>query len=210
MGDNQLLLDALFCVLDTDSFVSLYLWSRQSSGKTHLLHAVCNEYAEQGKLVSYIPLEQHALLIPEILSGLEKYDLICLDNIECIAGIEDWEEAIFDLFNKLTETQSGKLFITANASPKQVSLKLADLVSRLEWGQIYQLKELNDKDKIKALQLRAALKGFDLPTDVGFFLLKRVDRNMRTLCCLLEKLDIVTITEQRKLTIPFVKNIFNL
>jgi len=103
-----------------------------------------------------------------------------------------------------------KLLITSNAAPKQVPFILPDLISRLEWGQVYQLKELSDEDKLYALQLRALLRGFKLPTDVGLFLLKRVDRDMKTLSNLLDKLDKVTIAEQRKLTIPFIKSVFNL
>lgn len=136
--------------------------------------------------------------------------MVCLDNIEQIAGDMRWEESIFDLFNKLTEKQSGKLLITATLPPKQAGFQLPDLVSRLEWGQVCQLKELNDEQKIAALQLRAMLRGFDLPTDVGAFLLKRVARDMRTLCILLEQLDTATIVEQRKLTIPFIKSVLGL
>ena len=80
----------------------------------------------------------------------------------------------------------------------------------MEWGQVYQLKELTDEDKLSALQLLAKLRGFDLSTEVGLFLLKRVERDMRSLFDMLNKLDKATIAEQRKLTIPFIKTVFNL
>ena len=83
-------------------------------------------------------------------------------------------------------------------------------MSRLSWGQVYQLKALADDDKLKALQLRAQLSGFELPTEVGLFLLKRVNRDMKTLFSLLEKFETATLIEQRKLTIPFIKNILGL
>lgn len=52
--------------------------------------------------------------------------------------------------------------------------------------------------------------GFELPEDVGRFLLKRLDREMRTLFMTLDQLDHASITAQRKLTIPFVKEILKL
>ncbi|WP_392561227.1 DnaA inactivator Hda [Orbus sturtevantii] len=209
-GDNLLLLNYLKETLSKSGFCFLYVWSAFLSGKTHLLHASCHYLSHLDKRISYIPLEQYLLLEPDILLGLDDYDLVCLDNIDKIAGNRAWEEAIFDLFNRLLENNNSKLLITGNAPPKQIPFILPDLISRLEWGQVYQLKELNDEDKLYALQLRALLRGFELPTDVGLFLLKRVDRDMKTLSNLLDKLDKMTITAQRKLTIPFIKTMFNL
>ncbi|MBX4132584.1 DnaA inactivator Hda [Frischella sp. Ac48] len=209
-GYNELLINYLKAFLNKTGFHSLYFWANASSGRTHLLHAACHDMSLSHKLISYIPLEQYLLLTPDILVGLENYDLVCLDNIDHIAGNKQWEEAIFDLFNRLLENSQAKLLITGNHSPKQIPFSLPDLVSRLEWGQVYQLKELSDGDKLNALQLRAKLRGFELSTDVGLFLLKRVDRDMRSLFNLLDKLDKATITEQRKLTIPFIKAIVNL
>ena len=75
---------------------------------------------------------------------------------------------------------------------------------------INSLDVLSDEDKLQALQLRARLRGFELPEDVGRFLLKRLDREMRTLFMTLDQLDRASITAQRKLTIPFVKEILKL
>ena len=61
-----------------------------------------------------------------------------------------------------------------------------------------------------ALQLRARLRGFEMPEDVCRFLLKRLDREMRSLFMTLDQLDHASITAQRKLTIPFVKEILKL
>jgi len=94
--------------------------------------------------------------------------------------------------------------------PRQLNLQLPDLASRLDWGQIYKLQPLNDDEKVQALQLRSRLRGFELPEDVGRFLLKRLDREMRTLFMTLDRLDRASITAKRKLTIPFVKEILGL
>lgn len=205
VGDNQLLFDSLQTLLDREGFNVFYIWSASAAGRTHLLHA-----SSQNKLASYIPLKQHVLLVPEILQGLDNYDLVCLDDIDVIAGHRDWEEAIFDLFNRLSEKNVSKLLITACAPPKQIPFILPDLASRLMWGQVYKLKELSDDDKLKALQLRAKLSGFDLSTEVGLFLLKRVNRDMRTLLSLMEEFEVATLAQQRKLTIPFIKHILDL
>ena len=52
------------------------------------------------------PLDKRTWFVPEVLDGMEHLSLVCIDNIECIAGDELWEMAIFDLYNRILE--SGK------------------------------------------------------------------------------------------------------
>lgn len=148
--------------------------------------------------------------MPEVLDGMEQLVLVCIDNIECIAGDEAWEIAIFNLYNRILETGYTRLFITGDRPPRQLNLYLPDLASRLDWGQIYKLQPLSDEEKLLALQLRSKLRGFELPEDVGRFLLKRLDREMRTLFMTLNQLDHASIIAKRKLTIPFVKETLGL
>ena len=101
------------------------------------------------------------------------------------------------------------MFITGDRPPRQLNLRLPDLASRLDWGRS-QAAAAVGRRKLLALQLRGKLRGFELPEDVGRFLLKRLDREMRTLFMTLDQLDRASITAQRKLTIPFVKEILGL
>lgn len=80
------------------------------------------------------------------------------------------------------------VIVTATTAPRKMGLCLADLASRLDWGLAYQLRELDDEGK-QALQLRAELRGFKLPVDVGRFLLNRLSRDMHTLLQTLNELD---------------------
>lgn len=209
-GDNSSLLAALQNVLRQEHSGYIYLWAREGAGRSHLLHAACAELSQRGDAVGYVPLDKRTWFVPEVLDGMEHLSLVCIDNIECIAGDELWEMAIFDLYNRILESGKTRLLITGDRPPRQLNLGLPDLASRLDWGQIYKLQPLSDEDKLQALQLRARLRGFALPEDVGRFLLKRLDREMRTLFMTLDQLDRASITAQRKLTIPFVKEILKL
>ncbi|WP_034916335.1 MULTISPECIES: DnaA inactivator Hda [Erwinia] len=204
-GENPSLLAALQGALHQQHGSYLYFWSREGGGRSHLLHAACAELSARGEAVGYVPLDKRTWFVPEVLDGMEQLALVCIDNIECIAGDDPWEMAIFDLYNRILESGRTRLLITGDRPPRQLNLTLADLASRLDWGQIYRLHPLSDDDKVQALQLRAKLRGFELPEDVGRFLLKRVDREMRQLFATLDQLDRASISAQRKLTIPFVK-----
>ena len=82
---------------------------------------------------------------------------------------------------------------------------LPDLLSRLQSGLLYQLVELDDEDKLLALQLRAKKRGLDMPDSVGEFILLRAERNLSALMRILDELDHRSLQQQRKLTVPLVK-----
>ncbi len=126
--------------------------------------------------------------------------LFCLVSFIVKKAGTGWLDVLFPPAAMAGKT---RLLITGDRPPRQLNLGLPDLASRLDWGQIYKLQPLSDEDKLQALQLRARLRGFELPEDVGRFLLKRLDREMRTLFMTLDQLDRASITAQRKLTIPF-------
>lgn len=93
-GDNPSLLAAVQNVLRQDHSGYIYFWSREGAGRSHLLHAACAELSARGDAVGYVPLDKRTWFVPEVLDGMEQLSLVCIDNIECIAGDEEWEMAI--------------------------------------------------------------------------------------------------------------------
>ena len=184
----------------------IYLWGASGTGKTHLLHAACQRITAEGATPAYLPLAQAQEMSPELLEGMEHLALVCVDDIHAIAGQAVWEAALFNLYNRLRETNT-RLIVTANAPPAELGLSLPDLRSRLASGLVLQLQGLDDERKLAALQLRAQGRGIDLPEEVGRFLLRRYPRDMAELFKLLQRLDDASLTTQRKLTIPFVREL---
>ena len=182
----------------------VFLFGADGTGKSHLLQAACHETGKKGLPVVYLPLAEEGLM-PAMLDGLENMSLIALDDIQEIIGNEDWEYALFNLYNRVRE--KGVRMLVSSAEPlASLNIKLADLKSRLSWGPIFQLSSLSDKEKQHALQQRAKNRGLDLEDDVVTYLLKRSSRDMSSLFTLFEKLDKASMVEKRKLTIPFIKD----
>lgn len=203
-GENASLLAAITGALRQEHGSYIYFWSREGGGRSHLLHAACADLSRHDRAVGYVPLDKRAYFVPEVLEGMEQLALVCIDNIESIAGDEAWEMAMFNLYNRIQETGRTRLFITGDRPPRQLNLHLPDLFPP-GLGQIYKLQPLSDKEKGEALQLRAKLRGFELPEDVSRFLLKRLDREMRTLFMTLDQLDRASITAQRNRPFPLSK-----
>lgn len=181
----------------------------RGEGCSHLLQACCH-YAHQFQLSSvYLPLGSLLSFHPEILKGLEALSLVCLDDLHVVSGKSDWEEAIFHLYNRIYDA-GGRLIIAARDLPKAIQLKLADLESRLSWGIIYQLHALDDMEKLSVLIMRAKWRGIHLSPDVGKYILTHCPRHMSTLFSALDVLDKASLAAQRRLTIPFVKEILQI
>ena len=188
---------------------SFYLFGLSSVGKSHLLHASSTYAAQLGKTSVCLSCAELTQLPVEVLDGLEQIDFICLDDIHLIAGDERWQQAIFDLFNRVLE-QNNYLLISGDESAQQLGISLPDLVSRLSWGLTEQVKPLDDEEKITALQHRATQRGLFLSDEVVKFLLNRLSRDMGSLIESLDVLDKASIQEQRKITIPFIKEVLSL
>lgn len=186
---------------------ALYLFGIKGVGKSHLLHASCTYANKLGLSALNLSFSEIEQLSVEMLVGLEQIDIICLDDIHLIAGNDEFERAVFDLFNRVTE-QGKCLIISGDQNVSNLAIQLPDLLSRLSWGLTEQVKPIDDNEKIRALQYRAERRGLSLANEAAKFLLTRFSREMSDLVNALDELDKASIREQRKITIPFIKDIF--
>ena len=134
---------------------------------------------------------------------------ICVDDIHEIVQKTNWEEAFFNLFNRVQNTGK-RLLVTGDSPPKKLEIKLPDLTSRLGSGLIFQIHHLSDEEKLQALVKDAKLRGLLLPEPVAQFLVHHHPRDMKSLLSALEKLDQISLETKRKLTIPFVKAVLKI
>ncbi len=181
---------------------ALWVWGPDGSGKSHLLQAACAAHDS----AAYLPLRELLTAGPEVLQGWEDRGLVCIDDVDELAGRRDWELAAFALFNRLWE-RGGRLVVSASAGPAGTRFLLPDLGSRLAWGGVFRLAPLSDEDRVAALRRRAAQRGFELPAESARYLLRRMPRDMRALCGWLDKLDIASLAAGKRLTLPFVKSV---
>lgn len=198
---TKLLADFVAKNSDVSSF---YLFGVTGVGKSHLLHASCALAETLNMSALCLSIADIKDLSVEILDGLESIDLICVDDVHLVTGDRHWQQAIFDLFNRVKE-QGKRIIITGDKAVRELQIELPDLTSRLSWGFTEQLKLMSDEEKQLAVQHRANQRGLSIQDDVVKYLLNHYSRDMPTLIRYLDILDKVSIREQRKITIPFIK-----
>ena len=181
----------------------VYLWGGSGSGKSHLLEACCGDPSMQGRPVAYLPLGGPQVE-PDMLNGLAEIQLLCIDDVDRVAGDGAWEEALFHLYNQ-AEQASCAMVLAASAAPRAPAWLLADLASRFSAAVVWRLRALDDAERRQALQLHARERGFALSDEVVTFVMKRLRRDMVSLSAFLERLDRSSLAAQRRITVPFVK-----
>ena len=202
---NEEALDSLLRLLESaDSTAPLYLWGSSGCGKSHLLLAACQQMSQQSQSAIYLSLGDMEQLSPLMLGELQQYELVCIDDVEYLCADEAWEEALFHLYNAISQHRH-KLLIAANSSPGDLPAELPDLASRLMWGTSYHLQQLDDEGKQQLLMQMADEKGMQLSEDASRYLINRFSRNINELSALIDKLDHDSLSRQQKLTIPFLR-----
>jgi DnaA-homolog protein len=208
IGENQDLLKLINLITQKESVHSLYLWGESGTGKTHLLQAACKQAADNDLHAAYIPLKQIQELSAEMLHDLGELDLVCVDDLENVAGQTEWQQGLTWLYNELRDNQHS-MIISGKKSPTLIDLEVEDLKSRLAWDQVAQIKSPSDDVKIQILKQKANARSFDLSDEVIEFLIRRVERDLGSLLEVLDKIDHASLAEKRKITIPFVKELIN-
>lgn len=205
-GQNQELVEV--CQTLTYPQPYLYLWGCDGVGKSHILQACCHQAIAANLTTFYLSLAHYQDYTPDMMIGLENVACLCLDDVDAIAGVANWQEALFHLFNKIMAS-GNRLVIAGACSPRELPLELADLTSRLSSGLIFHVNELSDTDKVIALQCQAENRGLSLADEVAQFILYHGDRDMSSLMQILQQLDDASLSTKRRLTIPFVKSVMH-
>lgn len=202
---NETLVATLLSLSTAGSGQGCWLFGGPSTGKTHLLQAVCDKAGDRS---IYLPLAMLHSMGPGVLEGLSDRDLICIDDVDRVAGDNGWEVALFNLFNELYE-HGGQMVVAATAPPRECGFALPDILSRMSRLPVFQLQALDEEQRAAALQLRAGHRGLELPDETAAYLLKRSRRDMASLYELLDKLDLEALRAKRRLTVPFVREVLD-
>jgi chromosomal replication initiator protein len=107
-------------------------------------------------------------------------DALLIDDIQFFAGKERSQEEFFHTFNALLEGQS-QVILTCDRYPKEVDGLEERLKSRFGWGLTVAIEPPELETRVAILVNKAQQANVELPTDVAFFIAKRINSNIREL-----------------------------
>ncbi len=205
-GDNAEITAHLKSFINNGNEQQIYIWGEQGIGKTHLLQACCHAANINNITPFYLNLNEDNPPKQEILTGMEEIEIVCLDNIEQIAGDPDWEQALFNFYNRHRDNNH-RLLLAASCPPIYLPFLLPDLKSRMGWGLTLNIKPMTEQQLMEAINHKAHYRGFQIRENILRFLSKEYHRNLPELWRILDKIDYETLSSKRKLSIKYLKSI---
>jgi len=169
----------------------LFIYGGVGLGKTHLMHAVGNMILKNrpGARVVYLHSER---FVQDMVQALQhnaindfkrfyrNVDALLIDDIQFFARKERSQEEFFHTFNALLEGQQ-QVILTCDRYPKEVDGLEDRLKSRFGWGLTAAIEPAELETRVAILMSKASQVSIDLPTDVAFFIAKRIHSNIREL-----------------------------
>lgn len=178
---------------------ALIIYGAPSSGKSHL----CQIWQEIHHATPITDdLLQDETKIADILKPNAFYFVDDVD--QAIAMGKAVQNGLFHLYNFLFN-EGGRVLMTSAQAPKELSIDVADLSSRLLGAPAVEIKDPDDQT-LQAL----FIKLFDdrqilIKPDVVKFLLPRIERSYEAIRATVEGLDSLSLQGKRPITVPLVR-----
>ncbi|MCI5850449.1 MAG: DnaA/Hda family protein [Sutterellaceae bacterium] len=172
----------------------LYLWGETGVGCTHLLHAMD-------------PLAG-AERVPVFSEGRRLY------TVDDVGELSDPDsQKLFELMNEVRnhaeESSGGYHLIAAGRQAPSLMKGRPDVISRLSWGLVFQVRPLTDEQKDVALKKLAADSSIELPDDARQWMLEHLPRDMGTLSEALFEVERFALGASRKITRQLLRECFS-
>jgi len=169
----------------------LFFYGGVGLGKTHLMHAVGNmilknkpdariTYIHSERFVGHMVKALQHNTIDAFKQHYRSLDAILVDDIQFFAGKERSQEEFFHTFNALLEGGS-QIILTCDRYPKEVEGLEERLRSRFGWGLPVCIEPPELETRVAILQKKAEEANVELPSEVAFFIAKRIRSNIREL-----------------------------
>ncbi len=184
----------------------LVIYGLSKVGKSFLLQSLCNYFSKSNKSSLYLPLKELNNYKTGLLDDLEKLDLVCIDDLQLIAGDNNWETAIFNLINNCLISNC-RIVFCSNINPSLISFELDDLFSRIQKINRMEVHPVKSDNLIEAVRFFADLRSINIGDKEVTYLINHSKRNMGDLVTHINQLDKLSMQLKRKITIPLIKKV---
>ncbi|MGB5473595.1 MAG: chromosomal replication initiator protein DnaA [Gammaproteobacteria bacterium] len=169
----------------------LFIYGGVGLGKTHLMHAVGNMILQNKPDARVVYLHSERF-VQDMVQALQhnaindfkrfyrNVDALLIDDIQFFARKERSQEEFFHTFNALLEGQQ-QVILTCDRYPKEVDGLEDRLKSRFGWGLTAAIEPAELETRVAILMSKASQVNVELPSDVAFFIAKRIQSNIREL-----------------------------
>ncbi|MFN7750992.1 MAG: HdaA/DnaA family protein [Pseudomonadota bacterium] len=180
---------------------TLYIWGGTGCGCTHLLRAWS---AQPGGLYVDLAADSAPAALERLVAeGSGRPVRVALDHVHRMA--DAGQQPLFNLYNVVRmEARAGELLVAGDRPPARLALR-ADLITRLSWGLVYEVRPLSESARRAAMARHAAARGMVAGEDLLDWLLVNVPRDLPTLLAMLDALDRWSLAAKRAPTVALAR-----
>ena len=171
----------------------------EGAGKTHISWLFSEKTGSRVYDVAEIAGELFSDIVP-------MNSALVIDNVDRAIGDMMLEENLFHIINYAVECNT-RLFLTSGRRFLELNFALNDLKTRLVSFPVANLYEPDD-EFLKALLVKQFLeRDMIVAPGVVEYIVRHIPRNTRAVKHIVEEADVLSIEEQHRVTIPFIKKI---
>ena len=141
----------------------------------------------------------------------EKYrntDVLFVDDIQFIAGMESTQTEFFNTFNTLYENNK-QIILTSDRPPKEIKSLDERMSQRFEMGLLADIQEPDFETRVAIIRRKAEQLGFELPDGVIQCIANQIKTNIRQIEGVVNKLLAYSRLTNEKPTITNTTNLIN-
>ncbi len=198
------------------SYNPFFIYGGVGLGKTHIMHAIGNHVKQQNPAAKVLYLHSERFVQDMVkalqLNSIENFknfyrglDCLLIDDIQFFAGKERSQEEFFHTFNVLLEGQK-QVVLTCDRYPKEVDQLEDRLKSRFGWGLSALIEPPDTETRVAILLKKAEQIDITLPSNVAFFIAKRIRSNVRELEGALRRVTANSKFTGKPITLDFAKD----
>ena len=170
----------------------LFIYGGSGHGKTHLIQSIGNRLKKRNDAIDvfYTTSEKFAIdYINAVRSNkvnmsfkekYRKYDVLIIDDIQFLSGMEKTREELFHLFNALYDNNKQIIF-SSDKHPNFIPNMENRLKSRFSAGMVVDIPKPDHESRIAILKAKSLQNKFQMNNDIADYLALTVQGNIREL-----------------------------
>lgn len=173
------------------TFNPLFIHGASGVGKTHLVNAVGCKIKELHPELRVLYISAHLFQVQYTDSILQRsfndfmrfyqsIDVLIIDDIQEIAGLQKTQTAFFHIFNHL-HLNGKQLIMTSDRSPAQLKGMEERLITRFKWGLTAEIEKPDLELRKNILRNKTHKDGLKFPEEVISYIAENVDASIRDL-----------------------------
>lgn len=199
------------------AFNPLFVHGTSGVGKTHLCHAIGNSIKEQYPEKRVLYVSAHLFKVQyadagrynttnDFINFYQGIDVLIIDDIHELAGIEKTQNTLFHIFNHLHQNNK-QLILTCDKSPSELHGVEERLLTRFRWGLTTKVDNPDKLLRLKILQNKILHDGLSIPEDVVDYIAENVTDNARDLEGIIVSIMAHSLVYNKEIDLPLARRV---